>query len=372
MKPIYKILIAIGVVLVLGAGIYFIWWLFIDAPTAEVPPDGVLPPGNGGAPVTTTTPSGGEMLLPISRAISDRIIFDYWLVPETGEVYYLTPEGYIYVAKEGPDLELSHQIITALNHAEPSLDGRRLLVSFGNPSAPQWGIFDTVDSVWRPLPREVTNAGWGRSSSELVASVTSGNDTNLSFVDISKTPPVYTVLARNFLMADVMLGTLEGGDILIVERATARFEGRIWRLNPVTRAFTLALSPTLGRIVKVEKGDNVTYFSDTESFSIADGALQNPFSLFFRTLPDKCAAAASTSYCFIPRNLAANTVFPDDYLMRNFYSIDSLYAIAHPSRAIRALVLGDVSFDASRVRAHEKTVYFIDRYSSLLYKLDIE
>lgn len=372
MKPIYRILIAVGAVIVLVAAGYFIWWLFIDGPAPEVPTQGgALPPETDNTSVSTSTAPDGSTL-PTPRPISDHKAFDYWLMPETGEIYYLTPEGYVYAVKDGPDLEISKQAITALNRAEPSVDGRRVLVSFGNPSEPQWTIFDSVDSVWRPLAREIINAGWGKTPSELVASVTSGSDHNLSFVDISRTPPVYTTIIRNFHMKDVLYSMLRNGEILISERPSASFKGSVWRLNPTTRVLTLILAPAAGRTVKTERGADLSYLSDTEEFAIAGGALQSPAPLFFRTLPDKCAAGAGTIYCFVPRNLNISTALPDDYLMRAFYSIDSLYAVTYPSLTLRPIILGEGAFDTSRVRANENVVYFIDRYTDKLYELEIK
>ncbi len=373
MKPVYKILISLGAIIAVSAAGYFIWWLFIDAPTDTGPsPDGSLPSSAGSA--STSTSSSGEIsdsLFATPRALSDRTIFDYWLVPETGEVYYFTSEGYVYAVKQGPDLEISRQSIVSLNRTEPSPDGRKVLVSFGNPNDPQWAIFDSVDAVWRPLPREIVNAGWGRASNELIASVRNGNEINLSLVDISKTPNSYTVILRSFAVEGVSFFALTEGNIGIAERASSYAGGRVWSLNPTSKTLTLLLAPALGRTVKVDIKENVSYLGSAEGFSFADRSLQNAFPFFLNTLPDKCAAHASTTYCFVPRNLSERVTFPDDYFMHAFYSIDSLYQIAHGDGTITPFILGDVSFDASRVRAQKNTVYFIDRYTSLLYALAV-
>lgn len=373
MKPLYKVFVGISIVILLGGGIYFIWWLFLDEAAPPIPSSGVVPEGNVGFSTPTSTSPISNASTPLPRGISDRPIFDYWTVPETGEIYYLTPEGMVFAVKEGPDLEISRQSMTALNHAEPSSDGRRLLVSFGNPSSPQWAVFDTVDSIWRPLPREITNAGWGRTSSELVVTMTSGNDYNLSFVDISKSPFSYTIIVRDFRLTDVRFSTLSNGTILIAERPSSLFDGGVWSLNPATRALSLMLAPTKGRAIKVEPKENVSYLGATEGFSVADGTLQNAFRPFlYNTFPDKCAASASTTYCFVPQNATSKTKLPDDYLMRTFYSIDALYSISHETSEITPISVGEGAFDASRVRANGSTVYFINRYDSFLYKLEIQ
>lgn len=371
MKPLFKILIIIGAVVVLGAAAYFIWWLFVDDVKPGALPDSV-PGGSASVLTSTSTNATGEASALSPRTISDRAIFDYWTVPETGEIYYLTPEGMVFVVKEGSDLEISRQSMTALNHAEPSFDGRRLLVSFGNPSSPQWAIFDTVDSIWRPLPREITNAGWGRTLSELVVGMTSGSDYNLSFADISKSPFVYTVIVRDFRLADVRFSTLLNGTILIAEHPSSLFDGGVWSLNPTTRALSLVLSPEKGRTVKVEPQENASYLGTTKEFSVANGTFQNTLPLFFLTLPDKCSSAASTTYCFVPKNLTSRITLPDDYYTHAFYSLDALYSINQKDGAIASIPLSDFPVDASRVHADNRTVYFINRYDSLLYKLEIQ
>lgn len=372
MKSPYKILIAVGTVIAVGAGIYFAWWLFFAEPSPTTPlPIGTLPGNKEGVASTSTPPEAG-VAFPIPRVISDHAAFNYWLAPEAGEVYYLTPEGYVYVVKEGPDLEIARQTITALNHAEPSSDGRRLLVSFGNPLSPQWAIFDTIDSVWRPLPPQIANAGWGRNSHELIASVKNGSDLNFSLVDITKTPFSYTLILRDLRIEDVILSTLESGDFLLAERSSANFVGRVWRVSSSTKSFGLALAPATGRVTKVERGEGVTYIASTESFVIADRELGNSFRPFFNnTLPEKCAASASTTYCFVPQNLPLKTKLPDNYYMHALYSADSLYSIAHGTGEIAPIFMGDATFDASHVRADKDAVYFIDRYTNKLYELEI-
>lgn len=374
MKPLYKILIALGTLILLGAAGYFIWWLFIAQPMpTETPASDVLPGDvTGNAPSTSTASQGSAY--PVIRSLSDNAVFNYWRVGETGEIYYLTPEGRVYAVKEGPDLEISKQTISALNRVEPSRDGRRLLASFGNPLAPQWGIFDTADSVWRPLPSQITNAGWGRTSSELVATVVSGNDTNLSFVDIAKTPPTYTVLVRDFRIEDAVFSLLNQNELLIVEKPSAEYAGNAWRFNFANRAFTRAFAPAQGLTIAVSPSGAATYLFETiEEFSIGDAAFANRLTGLFTTLPSKCADYASTTYCFVPQNPPSKTVLPDDYFMRKFYSIDSLYRVDLATGAIDLIVLaGEQEYDADSVHATENALYFINRYDNLLYKLEIK
>lgn len=370
MKPLYRILIATGITAAVLASVYLAWWLFSDEPELQGPAAGGALPGEGTSTPATPPPTPGDTVtFSEPRVVSDHEVFDYWFVPDAREMYYLTPEGYLYAVKDGPDLEISRQEMPALHRTDASPDGRLLLAAFGNPAAPQWAVFDTVDAVWRPLPREITNAGWTRNRGEIVAFVQNGSDLNLSLVNILKSPPSYTVLLRNLRFEDVTLDTLDGGDIVITERGTAGVEGRVWRVNPATRTIVLALDPAAGRTLKIARGEGVTYLGSTDSFALADAELRNAATLFFDTLPDKCAAAASTTYCFAPKNATAQTVFPDDYFTRAFYSIDSLYRFDHRTGAVAPVFFGEIPIDASRVRVQKGAVYFIDRYTKKLFQL---
>ncbi|MFH0806640.1 MAG: hypothetical protein V1885_02875 [Candidatus Brennerbacteria bacterium] len=377
MKPLYKILTVIGIAIVVGVVIYFLWWLFIAEPPANVPP------GNGGAPTSTSTETNNSSSLSTPTVISDHTAFDYWLVPETGEVYYITPEGYVYAVKDGPDLEISRQAITALNRTEPSADGRRLLVSFGNPSSPQWAIFDTVDSVWRPLAREITNAGWGRNPNELIATVRSGNDANLSFVDISKTPLIYMVVVRDFRMEDVIFVTSKTGDTFILERPSSLFENRVWKLEPSSRALNVLFTPTqdLWIVPASTARDSFLKFTSEQGTSLLDSSFGGSVAFPFYTFPDKCAVNNMKLFCFVPKEGPPEhtDAILNSYLMQKTRSEDVfvLGSIATSTRSIEDVSspwgsVGETTFDASRVRANENAVYFIDRYTDLLYRLELD
>lgn len=385
MRPLYKILIGIAAFVVIIAAGYFIWWLFLEDPGDGASQGGALPEGTGGGATPTSTPRTG-MDTRVPLAISDHAAFDYWLVPETGEVFYLTPQGFVYAVKEGPDLEVSRQTIAALNHAEPSSDGRRLLVSFGNPSSPQWAIFDTVDSVWRPLPREVMNAGWGRSPSELVASVASGSDINLSFIDVSKTPFSYATLVRNFQMEDVELSLASAGSILVTERPSSFFSTRVWLLNVSDRSLNLIFAPTNGLWVTRSSLSQTTFFKftpDAGTSILYDlSGRGSEVRLPFFTFPDKCAMIDRTFHCFVPKEITprSSSALPDSYFQSKLRLEDTFVTGAVTTSTEIGVEnvsspwgsAGDKTYDAFRVRAEKNTVYFLDRYTGLLYQLEVD
>jgi len=146
MKHTYKVIIIVVIAILVALGIYLAWRQ-IAAPEETGT--------NGGAPTeiqeTVGTTNG------VITKISENKVFDFWVVSATNEVYYFLPDGKISLAKDGPDLETSKQVVNALNFIEVAPGGRKILAAFGDPLAPQWGIFDVVDKVWRPLPGELQN-----------------------------------------------------------------------------------------------------------------------------------------------------------------------------------------------------------------------
>jgi hypothetical protein len=119
MKPIFKILILAAVIVVATILVYLI---FFKGGGEIVDP--TSPAGNGG-----TTTKIAENDSPIKK-ISDEAVFDFWVNPDTGEIFYFTPDGRVLNAKQGPDVEISNQKVSALNLIESWL----LLVTLETPS----------------------------------------------------------------------------------------------------------------------------------------------------------------------------------------------------------------------------------------------
>ncbi|MEK7086932.1 MAG: hypothetical protein AAB935_01600 [Patescibacteria group bacterium] len=364
MKQIYKILIILVVIVVIAIGVYLSWKKIIGLPN-----DGnVLPPPGQ----TPNPPTGTEI-----KKISEQPVFDFWLVPDTGEIYYLTPDGKILSAKDGPDLEISTQTINALNFIEVGPGNQKILAAFGSPRAPQWGIFDLIDKVWRPLPADITNATWGAKENELIAILKTLGGLNLATVDLSKTPPNYKTLIKDFRLKDVRFTLAAPERLIITELPSANYTGRVWQLDLKTLTFNLILAPENGLTLGWSQDKNVVFkFSSENGFSLFNQNFQETAPLFFSTLPTKCeTSGTSTIYCFVPQDVPDDVILPDDYFQNKFYSVDDLYTINletdETKKIFKSSENGAPTIDGKKPKALSSGLYFINRYDNYLYELKL-
>ncbi|MBI4034255.1 MAG: hypothetical protein HY378_01765 [Candidatus Brennerbacteria bacterium] len=363
MKPLYKILIiaVIGVLVILGI------YLGSRALTSGPEETGGAPPPTGGTPAPAAQS-------PIKR-FSDGVVFDFWANPATGEVFYLAPDGRVFNAKEGPDLETSKQTINALNFIEVGPGNRKILAAFGDPRAPQWGIFDAVDGAWRPLPSEILRAAWGEDDEELIVIVKSGNDLNFAEADLTRTPPSYRTLIRDFRLKDVEFVRFPDDQLVISEFPSASYAASLWQVDLGNSNVSLLAAPQRGLHLYRPAAGSTAFLWGSESglLTLHDNLQMEPAP--FDTLPQKCAADSSRIYCFVPQNIPSDTVLPDDYLMRRFFSIDDLFAfgtgIASEETSGKLLEsnVGSVpAIDAKNPRVSGDKLYFINRYDGYLYE----
>ncbi len=379
MKQIYKILIIAGVAVLVVAGGYLLWRALSGTGST---PGGDGTTGEGGrlpvSPPTqeparaTSSPIGLSM-----QRLSEGRVFDFWVNGATGEVYYMAPDGTIFIAKEGPDLDASKQTIEAVNAIEPAPGGRKMLASFGDPTNPRWATFDVVDKVWKPLPAEVKNATWGAKDSEVVVQQVAAGRISLAFLDIAKNPPVAKVILNDFRLNDVRLSFRPPTSLYISERPSSSYLGRIWKLDTKTFSLTLMMDPERSIAVDWSGDASVAFkFSAPPRLAILDANLQPIDDSSFATFPSKCtAASSSTAYCFIPQYYPSAGSAADDYLMGRLFTVDDLGAIAIRTGSFDTLASSNAgsfpAVDAYHPRYANGNLYFINRYDAGLYRVPL-
>lgn len=378
MKPIYKIIIVTVVIIAVGLGIYFITKSNSKKPEVPVGP-GETPAELPVAPLAPKTPEAVITTQGLElKKISEQNVFDFWITPGTKEIYYLTPVGEIFSAKEGPDLEISKQDLGALNSFEPSFDGKKIIAAFGNPLLPQWAVFDLIDKAWRPLSNDTVAAAWlATSTDEIVVVIKSKNDLNLATLNIAKNPPVYKTLVKNLRFKDVKIMSRLSQQILILEKPSAFYGSRVWQLDLKTLAFNLLMGPEKGLNIDFSNDKKLMFKTTPDGLIVLNQALQESELFSLGILPSKCdSATTSTIYCFGAQSLPTNLNLPDDYFQNKFRSVDVLYSINFDSGEVKSVLMsGAGSFpiiDARRPRYQDGSLYFINRYDNLLYRLTIK
>ena len=383
MQRTKRVVLITGLLIGLALIVFVIWYFFIRSsktPTApgtggELPVGSTLPGTSSEGPGGTldSTASSGKTTV----GISDHPVFDFWINQETGEVFYLDPEGRVWGAKEGPDIELSQQTIAALNAITPSPRGTGILASFGDPHSPQWGIFDVVDSAWSPLPATFINVTWGANQDTLFGFVRDGDTgaANLARIDISAAQPTITLLAEKILPLDVRLSFLYPSSLILAERPAASYESRVWKFDTTRKTLNLLFSRSGFLIATTQTPAYLLWSAGASEFIVSDAETSSSaVPVPFVTFPEKCAATPEYLACFAPRTLSSlpPRIIPDDYLSGAFKTTDDLLLLDFSTLEIEALqdsTLSDVSFDGwhPRIREQDQALYFINRRDGKLY-----
>lgn len=380
MKPIYKLLIISAVILLAGFLIYFIF----KGPSEPAGPN-EEPFSSSSLPLIPSAPPVKEYPAEISgsagvtlRRLSDTPIFDYW-VDGAGEANYMTQNGNVFSGKSGEDVNLSQETVEAVNRSIPNPDGTKALVAYGSPLSPSWGVFDSADSVWRPLPAEVHNAAWGAKQTEVIAVMDIGTERSLVSFDYTKTPPAYTILQKSFRLNDVSFFLAAPTTLFIYEKPSFYTENRVWTLDLKTQKLSWMIQGQRGMLLGWDQKFRTLFsFSGPNQFSILDEKLSLRIPSVYATLPSKCASFTTSSvYCFVPGELSTaenRHTLPDDYLMKRFYTEDNLYRISEENGSEK-VNWGDVSafpvIDATHVSFAGGKLFFINRYDANLYELTL-
>ena len=384
MKRFSKIFIYLGIVIVVGLIIYFMWIFFVPKPVPPATPatttGGLLPTGGttGGA-IGSSTATTSAVSAPTLTKISDYDVFYYWIDPQTGDVEYLGTDGEVWNAKNGGDVSESQQIVSALRSAEVYQNGQEVLVSFGDPASPQWAIYNAVDKTWHSLPQSIENATWGANQNQLIAFTKNIDSYSLTYVDLTKNPPSFKTIMNNVYFHNAALTFSAPGTLIITERPSNSYQGSVWELNLKTLSLNMLLEPQNGLFAEPSADGSLIYETVNGTTSIINASTLQPSNLPFPSLPNKCDLSANASsssiYCFSPENLTQNVTMPDDYLMKAFYTIDILYNYQFASGNTRAVILsgapGIPMLDATDVTSFGNNVYFVNRYDQSLYQLTL-
>lgn len=377
-----KIIVTILIIITAVVVVYFL--IFRASPGPPIPTE----PDEPEVPITTPTlpiapdrpPEKGEDIEDLEsdaviKRISDNKAFDLWGLQRTREIFYIGLDGRTFRIREGSDEEISQQTISALNFTELSPNQEKALVAFSDPLAPEWGIFDLTDRVWRPLSGNIIQATWGENDEELIA-ISLNPEGVPNLVKINPIQQEESIIQSNFLMRGVRLISKSPDEVLIKEPPSSRYQNGIRVFNLTNNTLSLIIEPEVG--IKLKFSPNKDYLLKTSSRNFPTVFDQNmsvvsnfPFEQIF---PSKCAFANNYLYCFVNHSTwPANANLPEDYMMRKLYSVDALFRIdLNMGGIVRLLATGEgrlPSIDAKNPVYLNGKIYFINRYDNYIYEL---
>jgi hypothetical protein len=368
-----KIIIIVVIVLSLaaaGLGVYFAWKKSRQILT---PPDA----GQSAVEQAQLPPLAEKKL----KILSDQPIFNYW-VYATGtqaEIFYLNQDGQIFKIKEdGEDEAVAAELMENLQSVKSSADGKYVLIKFGDRNFTEFAIFNGESKIFQMLPENTSAAAFSPDGKQIAYL----DRTGLFVKDLEGVKPKVSKIL-SFNQKDHNLEWILPEIVVLTSKPSAFAKSSIWSLNIKNKAFQL-LSPIEfeGLMVKwsvdaaVKNKLGLQFNSRLEgregSLILINEKGEKQANLNFLTLPDKCHFSEPQIYCAVPSEIPAQTVLPDDYLKRAFYSNDFIYQIDIAQNSFTEILsAGNPIIDAVGLRFIEGKLLFVNRYDNKLYQFNL-
>ncbi len=379
--------------------------------------------GTLGLPTTTgsstaTTVSGGQATVSNFGVLSQDPILDYFIDPQNN-IIAIEPNGSIVTIANGQSVTVNSSTIDEIISASFSHDGKKIIVSYGDPTNPQAALYDVATNAWVALPQGMLSPQWSPISNYLIAylAVTSSGKLTLAImnaVNLKAAPRVLISLNAN----DLTLAWPTQNEFILSDKPTTQNAGSVWAFNSLTSALTPLIYEVPGAegiwSANPAIPYGLTFFNNPSGQAGNTLQLQAMYGnlptepLSFLTLPSKCAfntelmpiatstatssassatsttktkkilPAAATStpylalYCGIPRSSSGFSAahLPDDYETMALFTSDDIYKINTATGAEQTLWSDATqNMDTSDMKFFNDALFFINRYDQKLYGL---
>jgi hypothetical protein len=254
-------------------------------------------------------------------------VLDYF-VDAQNNITAIQPTGAVITISNGQSSLINSSTISDIVSASFSYDGKKILLSFGDPSNPQAELFDVASKIWTTLPQGMQSPRWASSGYQIafLASAGTGKE-SLSMINAAiPKSGVATLLTLH--ANDMALQWIGKTQFVLSDKPTSYVNGSAWLFNSQNDTLTPIISNQagietiwssstnpLGLIFSIDQsGQGQTLDLDTTSGAVVQ-------KLSYLTLPSKCLfstenTATSTTLRSTVASLAARADFlPRDYPM---------------------------------------------------------
>ncbi len=327
------------------------------------------------------------------KIISDQPIFDYWIYRPgfgafatstgtiTGDsiVFYLNQEGKIFqVKKDGEDEAITSEPIENLQSVKATSDGKYILIKFGDRNFAEFSVFNSESKIFQMLPENTTAAAFSLDGKQIAYL----DKTGLFIKELAGAKPK-TLKILSFNQRDFDLDWILPEVVVLTSKPSAFAKSSLWSLNVKNKTFQpLSIIDFEGLMVNwsvdagVKNKSGLQFNSRLEgregSLTLINEKGEKQASFNFLTLPNKCFFSSPQIYCAVPSEIPAQTILPDDYLKKAFYSNDSIYQIDIDKNSFTEILgAGNPIIDAVKLRFSDGKLFFINRYDNKLYQLDL-
>jgi hypothetical protein len=355
------------------------------------------------------TGAGGQMTVQNFGVLSNDPVLDYF-IDQKNNITAIEPDGEVITISNGQSTTISSSTIENIISAGFSYDGKKILVSYGNPTNPQSGVFTLATNAWIALPQGMMSPRWSPINNYQIAYLVMTNSGKLALATIDATNPKATSATLLVINADdLTLQWPTRSEFILSDKPTSESAGSIWAFSSQAGTLTPLLYETSG--VESIWSHNAAFpygllFSSSGQNSLELQSLSGsigPQPLNLSTLPSKCAfntelvpvttassataptstkntvsKTASTStpylalYCGIPRSSSgfSSAHLPDDYNTMALFTSDDIYKINTATGAEQVLWSDATqNMDVSDVKFFNNALFFVNRYDQRLYGL---
>lgn len=397
---------------VVGAGVYFGTKGSVSPAPISGREETALPVGQPGDESGDGFPAGtrgtstegviaGEKVGEVVEVLGTRILYKEPVLgfspTQDGRIILITKKGLVVsVSSSGESKELNNSEIENPLEVTFSNDGKKVLLSYGKNTAPQFSVYDVASSTWQPVLANIS-ATIRPKTHEVVYLYEKAGVKNLFTWDLDK-PKSAPQQISSLQIEDPILLWRDKDTLLIHERPSAYTKGTLIAFDlskkivePLIKdRFALhSLWNDAGSTGLAFYGDN-TYRGGTLRLYSKDGSEGSKLSLL--TLPEKCSffhgetffststpkTSTTTSagtqrnelYCAIPRNSQTFklAIMPDDYFRGATVTNDDLVKINLEDGSLGVIFSPtDAPIEIYKVFAGEKEIYFLNRNNDALY-----
>lgn len=344
-----------------------------------------------------------------------------YFVDVQNNITAIQPTGAIITIKNGQTATVNSSTIASIVSASFSYDGKKIVVSYGGPSDPQVGVYDTTKNAWTALPQGMFSPQWSPINNYQIAYLAVSGAGKLALATINaanlKAGPT-TLLTLN--ANDLTLQWPTASEFILSDKPTSQNAGSVW-------AYNLSAGTLNPLIYEVPGAEGIwshnaaipyglTFFNNpsgqggnTLQLQAFSGNLPTQ-PLALSTMPSKCvfntelmpvatstagaAASMATSstaktvavttkaaptstpylalYCGIPRSSSgfSSAHLPDDYNTMALFTSDDVYKINTATGAEQVLWSDATqNVDVSGVKFFNHALFFVNRYDQKLYGL---
>lgn len=328
-------------------------------------------------PTEPETPAQPESRL---VAVTTEPVIGYWINQLDGQPYYVNVEGLVRRADAatGAETVSSSRFDAPINRVIPSVRGDAVMIVSGEPAAPVFKLFDLERRLWRILPAGTIAASWnptGPAAEVAFIQTTASGGTEFGVYATAKgtvrgrSPLALTGVDMTWMSADRIYFTERPSRLAMSGAWSYSIKQKtLWQLLPRARGQWAQFTPNAGGFLYTAQAGN----------QLLDTAGVVESRIPFNTLPTKCFLERPIVYCAVSYGGLSLSAAPDAYLDKTSLSGDSILSFSLlGERSYRETTThfdGEktgTAFDASSVSKRGSKLYFINRYDSRVYSLEL-